>query len=99
MRMMVLTLGLMLPLAVHAAPASDAMLDASFKECVNRCGPGHARAFCNEICGCMTGEMGRHWEDTDFQTRARALQANPQDEQVMGEMDRLARYCAERIGQ
>ena len=98
MRMALLTLALASPIAAHAAPASDATLDASFKECVNQCGPGHARVFCNEICGCMTGEMSRHWDDGDVQERIQALQANPEDERVAGEMDRLAQYCARRIG-
>lgn len=72
-----------LALTIPAEPVSDVDLQRSFSSCVEACGPGHARAFCNEICGCMTGEMGRHWDVDDFRGRAERLSANPEDADVL----------------
>lgn len=90
-------LALTIPLAVHAEPIPDAHLQMSFNECRSACGEQHAAAFCQEVCGCMTGEMSRHWTMSDFGARMERVRENPEDEQVRAEMDRLAKYCASRI--
>lgn len=91
------TLVLAIPAVGHAQSINDAGLQTTSDEFVNSCDAVHARGFCNEICGCMTGEMGRHWDEDDFRGRIERLQADAADPDVRAEMDRLAQYCAARI--
>ena len=88
---------LLIPAAGHAQSIDDATLQLTFDECVNSCQAAHAGGFCNEICGCMTGEIGRHWDEEDFLGRVERLQADAADPDVRAELDRLAQYCAARI--
>lgn len=98
MRYALAALVVALPALGHAQPVDDGTLQTAFDGCVESCRDAHARGgYCNEICGCMTGEMDRHWDEHEFRARIERLQADAADPAVRGEMDRLARYCAARI--
>lgn len=88
---------LVIPAIGYAQSIDDAALQTTFDECVNSCDAVHVRGFCNEICGCMTGEMGRYWDEDDFRRRIERLQGDAADPDVRAEMDRLAQDCAARI--
>lgn len=98
MRALPIMVGLLAPIAVQAAPVSEAVLQASFEQCVQQCAPGD-EARCRELCRCVTDEMGRTWDESEFQARAEAIEANRQDPQVVAEMRRFADQCAARLGE
>jgi hypothetical protein len=83
--------------AAQAQSIPNPHLQVSLDRCLQSCSSAHSYGFCAEMCGCITGEIGRYWDMDDFRTRAARLQSNPQDPQVHGEMTRLANYCASRV--
>ena len=93
-----------LPVAVQAQEAMkegipDDFLRSSFDECVSNCGTAaaHSYSFCLGMCGCMAGEIGRHWDMDEANARVQRLRSDPADAEVAGEMTRLAQYCVERV--
>ncbi|MDX1540904.1 MAG: hypothetical protein R3349_05820 [Geminicoccaceae bacterium] len=100
MRAMPIMVGLLLaPLAVQAAPVSEATLQANYQQCVQECVPGDDQARCEQLCGCVTDKMASAWDESEFRTRTEVLEANPEDPEVLAEMRRFTDQCWAEIGQ
>lgn len=84
-----------MPVAGQAQSIPDNMLRATFDRCVQTCDAGqHSFAFCADLCGCVAGEMGRHWNLAEFRSRTATLAANPEDLAVRTEIGRVVNHCA-----
>ena len=96
MRTILAAMILTVPLAAQAQQAPAPVLERTLGECVRTCSESNSYPFCADVCGCMTGEIGRHWTDQDLVTRMTRLSKNPDDAMVRSEMSRIAQYCARR---
>lgn len=96
MRMFLAAAVALLPAMASAEPVSPPALQNSLNQCVQQCSSARSFGFCADMCGCMVGEMGRHWDKADFDARALRLQTDPREPGVGAEMGRLASYCSRR---
>lgn len=97
MRAVPFMVALLAPLAVQAQPVSEATLQANLEQCVQQCAPDD-QARCEELCRCVTEKMAEAWDESAFRTRTEALEANPEDPEVLAEMRRFTDQCAAGTG-
>ena len=97
MRILLTAMLVAAPAAALAQPVEAPMLERSLQQCIQTCNEDHSVGFCADTCGCMAGEIERHWTMADFRARMDRLRQAPEDPAVRGEMSRLAAFCAERM--
>lgn len=97
MRILLTAMIVATPVAAFAQPVEAPMLKENLDRCIQTCAEDHGVGFCADMCGCMTGEIERHWTMEQFTARMERLRQDPADPEVQDEMSRLADYCAERM--
>ena len=85
--------------ATAQEPIPERTLRNQQQACVSECQKDRQQAYCTEVCSCVTDELRQHFTAAEFKARTARLSENAEDPDVNREMEQIAAYCAQRMGQ
>mgnify|MGYP006969590614 CR=1 FL=1 len=85
------------PATAMAQAIPDADLEELHQECVSACQHEHAYEVCQNMCACVSEEVGKRWSDEKIERRTDTAQISPSRMQLKA-FGKIAGYCADRTG-
>lgn len=96
---MLFAAALLLPFGAQAA--GDTISGRTLQEhnvaCVSKCTENKPQRYCQQVCECVTNDIGENWSAKDYNDRSTMLEQTPDGAAVSGEFSKMAKTCAQRI--